>query len=210
MPPKPKKKTPKQLLAEAELLVLALRQELQSTKKDYGEILSRMATANSELKGVVLKQELQLASSFDARELKLRLDLSQARLEVRDLKEIEKAGREARAAIETHEAERLHLQRQLAEAVGAREVMERAHATELLVYKQSVTKVTVGLEQKFKVSHLHSACEGVGFKICGDPFLGTSRFHTRTHTHNTHLHTTNTNTYTYTHLHLACCRSKWG
>ena len=140
--------------------MVALQNELQLKTKDLGDVISRLASSNADLKDLVVKQEVQLASSFDARELKLRLDLSQARLEVRDLKEIEKQGREARAAIETHEAERLHLQRQLAEAVGAREVMERAHATELLVYKQSVTKVTVHLEAKFKVS-VHLACVGV-------------------------------------------------
>ena len=151
MPPKAKKKTPKQLLAEAEARSAALALELARREAELGDTITRLAATVTECKGLILKQDAQLARSFDAREVALRIELADARERIHRLQGEALQGRQALAALDTHENERAQLLRQVAEAVGSREVMEKAHAAESFAQKQAIVSLRAQMEEKFKV-----------------------------------------------------------
>jgi len=153
MPAKEKKKTPKQLLALAEARIGQLSLDLSAKERDLGDVIARLASSNSGLKDVIARQEMLIETSSNARELKLRVELSEAKAKIRELQEKVKLGREAFASQETQDAERQHLLRQLAEAVGTREIMEKAHAAEIYGFKSSMSQFTKQLEDKFKVGN---------------------------------------------------------
>jgi hypothetical protein len=151
MPPKIKKKTPKQLLAEAEARGAALTLELARRECELGDTISRLAGNVAECKGLILKQDEALARTFDAREVALRIELADAKERIHRLQGEALLGREALAALDTYEGERAQLQRQVAEAVGTREVMEKAHAAESYAQKQAIVSLRAQMEEKFKV-----------------------------------------------------------
>ena len=158
MPPKAKKKTPKQLLAESEARGVALTAELARREKELGDTIARLAHSNTECKALILKQDEALARTFDAREVALRIELSDAKEAIHRLQDEVLQGREALAVLDSHELERAHLQRQAAEAVGTREVMEKAHAAELYAQKQAIVSLRAQMEEKFKVRPLLACC----------------------------------------------------
>ena len=151
MPPKAKKKTPKQLLAESEARGVALTAELARREKELGDTIARLALSNTECKALILKQDEALARTFDAREVALRIELSDAKEAIRRLQGEVLQGREALAVLDSHELERAQLQRQVAEAVGTREVMEKAHAADTYAQKQAIVSLRAQMEDKFKV-----------------------------------------------------------
>lgn len=151
MPPKAKKKTPKQLLAEAEARGAALELELARREAELGDTIARLAGTVTQCKELIVKQDAQLARSFDAREVALRIELADARERIHRLQGEALQGREALAALDTHENERAQLLRQVAEAVGSREVMEKAHAAESYAQKQALVSLRAQMEEKFKV-----------------------------------------------------------
>ena len=184
MPPKAKKKTPKQLLAEAEARGAALELELARREAELGDTIARLAGTVTQCKELIVKQDAQLARSFDAREVALRIELADARERIHRLQGEALQGREALAALDTHENERAQLLRQVAEAVGSREVMEKAHAAESYAQKQALVSLRAQMEEKFKV-------RGRGWPVaarCPErvlPGCGTSltRLFPHTHTH---------------------------
>ena len=151
MPPKAKKKTPKQLLAESEARASALQAELQRREKELGDTIARLAGTVTECKGLIVRQEEELARSFNVREVSLRVELADARERCHSLQAQVLQAREALAAAETHENERQQLQRQIAEAVGTREVMEKAHSAEVTAQKQAIVSLRAQMEDKFRV-----------------------------------------------------------
>ena len=151
MPPKPKKQTPKQLLAIAEARVAALTHENAVRERELGDTIARLAASIAECKQIILKQQQELASTFDARVAKLQVELSAERATVAALQQAALSTRAAQAESDTLEAERAHLLRQVAEAVASREAAERSHVADIMAMKQGMTSLRLRLEEKFKV-----------------------------------------------------------
>lgn len=161
MPPKVKKKTPKQLLAEAEVQIVALKGELLHREKELGDTIHRLSSSVTECKAVIIRQDEVLAKSFNVREVALRVELAEARDQISRLQTENIFGKEAIAAYDSCEAERAQLQRQLAETVGTREVMEKVHTAEAYALKQSLVSLRAQMEDKFKVSLFCMCCLGL-------------------------------------------------
>ena len=152
MPPKVKKKTPKQLLLEAEAALVALRAEKDAREVELATTISRLAATVTQCKELIVSQQRQLESDLNAREKQLRMELSATRARVRELEEEAARSAVAVACADGATAELATLRRTVAEVIGSREVAERGHAVEKAAYANSLAQVRARLEDVFKES----------------------------------------------------------
>jgi hypothetical protein len=149
-----KKKSPKQLLAEAEAALLALAAEKAAREKELGDTIARLAGSLAECKALLASEAAASEGGLRVRESALRVELAAARARVRELEELLTVSREAGAAASVAETERMALLQQCAEVVASREHAERVHASEKAALVASQAAVRMRFEEAFKVRRL--------------------------------------------------------
>jgi hypothetical protein len=130
MPPKAKKKTPKQQIKELEVALAAATAGAAATEHDLRSTAERLAGTIDGLKALVLTQQRERDASHDAAERELRMELGAAGARITQLRETAAHAREDAAAVALLERERVALLRETSEAVASCEALERRHAAE--------------------------------------------------------------------------------
>ena len=149
MPPKPKKLSPKQLIALLEAELAALKLEKAATEQSLLDTNRRLATELGEMKAALVSLQREKGALSDIRERELRAELVELRAAKKRLEHVAANAARDAASVAALEAERLILLRQAQEAAAASALAGRTHAKEMADLQTQLSGLKMRLESTF-------------------------------------------------------------